>query len=103
MEIELPGYYAKMLSVPKPAGPGETTVLRVHIASGLKKAVIERDTDNLTPDEIKNHHDEAVASMLKELMTWAKYKCFSRRPRTGAQNIIDCRWVIKWKSVEEDV
>ena len=31
------------------------------------------------------------------MQTWAKLSCFSRKPRTGARNIIDTRWVIKWK------
>ena len=35
--------------------------------------------------------------MLKELQTWEKLKRFSRRPRQGARNIIDVRWVIKYK------
>eukprot|EP00974_Lingulodinium_polyedra_P103067 9977862-Lingulodinium_polyedra.AAC.1 len=35
--------------------------------------------------------------MLKELQTWAKLKCFSRRPRQGARNVIDVRWVTKFK------
>eukprot|EP00974_Lingulodinium_polyedra_P088040 8537932-Lingulodinium_polyedra.AAC.1 len=35
--------------------------------------------------------------MLKELQTWAKLKCFSRRPRQGTQNVIDVRWVDKFK------
>eukprot|EP00974_Lingulodinium_polyedra_P069079 6688191-Lingulodinium_polyedra.AAC.1 len=35
--------------------------------------------------------------MLKELQTWAKLKFFSRRPRQGARNVIDVRWVNKFK------
>ena len=35
--------------------------------------------------------------MLKEFLTWAKLRCFSRRKKREAKNIIDCRWVIKWK------
>ena len=76
--------------------------MRVFLQSGLKKAVIERDTDNLTPEEIHTHKDEVYAAMLKELLTWQKYQCFSRRQRAGAQNIIDCRWVLKWKYVDEN-
>ena len=34
--------------------------------------------------------------MIHELITWAKYKCFSRKKRREAKNIIDCRWVLKW-------
>ena len=62
-----------------------------------KKAVIERDTDNLTPEEIVKHKDEIAAAVLKELQTWQKYKCFSRKPRNQSSNIIDTRWVFKWK------
>ena len=39
--------------------------------------------------------------MLKELQTWAKLKCFSRKPRKEANNIIDTRWVIKFKWEQE--
>jgi hypothetical protein len=35
--------------------------------------------------------------MLKELQAWAKLKCFSRKLRKLARNIIDVRWVIKFK------
>ena len=35
--------------------------------------------------------------MLKELQTWNKLQCFSRRLRRDARNIIDTRWVLKWK------
>ena len=35
--------------------------------------------------------------MLNELQTWAKIKCVSRKPRSSARNIIDVRWVVKFK------
>ena len=35
--------------------------------------------------------------MLKELQTWATLKCFSRKARKNARNIIDVRWVVKFK------
>ena len=35
--------------------------------------------------------------MLKELETWAKMGCFSRKPRAHARNIIDTRWALKYK------
>jgi hypothetical protein len=54
----------------------------------------------LLPEEVVKHKLEIEAAMLLELQTWAKYKCFSRRPRAGAKNIIDCRWVLKWKWVK---
>ena len=62
-----------------------------------KKQVIERDTDLLTPAELETHAEAVKAAMISELKTWAKLKCISRRPRAGARNIVDSRWVYKWK------
>ena len=75
------------------ARPGER---RIYLAN--KKAVIERDTDLLTPDELEKHREEVVAATVAELRTWHKHGCFSRRPRRTARNIVDCKWVIKWKN-----
>ena len=80
---------------------GEVAVVR-SFASGVRKAVIERDTDLLTHDEAKQHHDLVVQAMYDELCLWHRYGCFSRRPRKGARNVIDTRWVLKWKWVERD-
>ena len=62
-----------------------------------KKSVIERETDLLTPQEILKHKDQVNAAILAELQTWCTYKCFERRSRRTARNIVDCKWVIKWK------
>ena len=62
-----------------------------------KKAVIERDTDLLTKEEISKFDKEVTAAIVKELQTWLKYGCFTRRKRSDARNIVDCKWVIKWK------
>ena len=35
--------------------------------------------------------------MIKELQIWVKLKCFSKEPRREAKNIIDTRWVIKYR------
>ena len=38
--------------------------------------------------------------MHKELLTWVKYECFARLPGHSARNIIDTRWVLKWKWIK---
>lgn len=43
------------------------------------------------------HKDQVNAAISAELRTWIKYKCFERRDRATARNIVDCKWVIKWK------
>ncbi len=60
--------------------------------------VTQRDEDLLTPEETRQRWRAAEAAMLKELHTWAGLRCFSRKPRHLASNIIDVRWVLnnKW-------
>ena len=43
-----------------------------------------------------------MQARLKELKTWHQLKCFSRKQRRHARNIIDTRWVLKFKWVEEN-
>ena len=38
--------------------------------------------------------------MLEELTIWIEHKCFERVPRKGATNILDVRWVGKWKRIK---
>ena len=67
--------------------------------SQTKQAVIDKEDRTFTPQQIKSKWPEVQAAMMKELQTWAKLKCFSRRPRKGATNIIDVRWVVgpRWE------
>ena len=55
------------------AGPGEVLVLTVDTKTNVKRAVIQRDTDMLTDEEMIKHKDELRAAMLKELETWQKF------------------------------
>merc|ERR1712012_284501 len=63
----------------------------------VKSSVISRDDELLTPEETKKHWPEVCQAMLKELQTWQKLNCFSRKLRKDARNINDTRWVLKWK------
>ena len=63
----------------------------------VRQTVVKRDDDILTPEQVKQLWPEVQKAMLKELMTWANLSCFSRRPRKGARNVIDVRWVLKFK------
>ena len=76
--------------------PGQSVVYKVA-NDETRRAVVTRDDDLLTPQQASAHWPEVQAAMLKELNTWAQLKCFSRRPRASARNIIDTRWVLKFK------
>ena len=75
----------------------EVVVCKTYLAGGAKKAVIERDTDLLTPDELVKHRPLAEAAIFEELTIWVKYAVFARHPRHGTQNIMTSRFVAKWK------
>ena len=73
--------------------------LNIHPA-GIKRTIKETEEEVLSPEEVQQHRDEVASAILTELQTWQKYQCFSRRRRDQARNIIDCRWVFKWKFVD---
>ena len=68
-----------------------------HKNKAKKKPVVERADHDLSAEEQKQHWPEVAAAMKKELQTWLEYGCISRKKRCYARNIIDCRWVLKWK------
>ena len=70
-----------------------------HKNKAKKKPVVDRADSDLTAADQAAHWPEVAASMKKELKTWLEYACISRKKRSDptCRNIIDCRWVIKWK------
>jgi len=82
--------------LPRKPEPGEIVLLQVG-PNTMRQEVVQRDDDILTPAQLKEHWPEVRKAMLKELQTWATLKCFSRKARKSARNIIDVRWVVKFK------
>ena len=68
-----------------------------HKNKANKKPVVDRPDHNLDASEMRKHWPEVAAAMKKELKTWVDLGCIARKPRAEARNIIDCRWVLKWK------
>ncbi len=48
--------------------------------NGTRREIIQRDDVILTPQQVQQNWLEIESAMLKELQTWARLKCFSRRP-----------------------
>ena len=80
----------------------EIFVFQTSVGSATRRIVVQRDDDLLTPDQVKEHWDEVQKARFKELGIWNDHKCFSRKLRRDAHNIIDTRWVIKFKWVQKD-
>ena len=98
VDMLFPGETAKLIMDEAPP-PGHCARLRCYIAHG-KKAVIDRDTDLLTAQEYQENKKAVSAAVLEELNVWIKHGCFHRRPRKGAYNVLDVKWVGKWKWVK---
>ena len=62
-----------------------------------RRQVVQRNDDLLTPDETKKEWAQCCQAMRKEIQTWVDLNNISRKPRSEARNIIDTRWVLKWK------
>ena len=77
-------------------GAGETLCVQMYLG-GKKQVVVQRDDSNLSNDDVKKHWPEVAAAIQKELETWVAHNCISRKPRRDARNVIDVRWVHKWK------
>jgi hypothetical protein len=96
--MEFPGDSYKLLTDKAPP-QGSTVTLRVY-AAGVKQAVVERDSEVLTKEEFQANKAQVAHALREELLTWTHHKCFTRRPRRGARNILDVRWVGRWKWVK---
>ena len=97
MCVELGINYSATNLLPEAVSPKGGVLIYKTTATGSRRVVTQRDDDLLTPAEVKEQWPAVEAAMLKELLTWAKMKCFSRKARRLARNIIDTRWVLKWK------
>ena len=64
-------------------------------------AVIKRDCDNLTPDEIEANRSIVEAAQFDELKRWHDLKVFQRKRKSECKNPVDGTWVLKWKRVKQ--
>ena len=101
---ELAVYPPMCNTVPDAPQVAENEILVVQSSAGsaTRRIVVQRDDDLLTPDQVKEHWNDVQKARLKELGIWNDHKCFSRKLRRDAHNIIDTRWVIKFKWVQKD-
>ena len=73
-------------------------MLRLY-RSGYKATVVERENNILTLEEAQRHAELAEQAMFDEMTRWHTLGAFQRMDRRLASNVIDARWVLKWKIV----
>ena len=76
----------------------EYYVVRVY-PSGVKQTVVERKDNILSREEALQHEKACNQAMLDELKRWLNLGAFERVSKKHASNVIDARWVLKWKMV----
>ena len=62
--------------------------------------LIQRDLPELTAADAKTHAKEIEASLSKEWASWNDHAAFKPILRSKAKNVIDARWLHKWKLVD---
>ncbi|CAK0892089.1 unnamed protein product, partial [Prorocentrum cordatum] len=75
---------------------GHRVILSVN-STGKTKMVIEREADELNKDDLIKHRVEVEKAMPKELGNWIELGALKQRSRLGCTNLMDSRWVIRWK------
>jgi len=90
-----------------PSGPHRRKKLKrdeVYVVryyhSGQSEVVVEREMNILSLDEARANEVEVRRAIFDELQRWNSLKGFQRYPKAKARNVIDSRWVIKWKMVD---
>ena len=76
---------------------GEHLCVRICAASGTAQTVVQRDDALPTPEEVQNNWQSVMAAIKQELENWVQSGCICRKKRKLARNIIDVRYVLKWK------
>ena len=64
-------------------------------------AVIQRVNNLITRDEALKHSHECKTAMIKELERWCKHKAWVRKSRKDCHNVLQSRWVLKWKNMKD--
>ena len=80
-------------------GPDEHHVVQVF-PTGARKTVVERAQNILTREALQ-HEAACNKAMLEELQRWLNLGAFERVSKRYASNVIDARWVLKWKIVKD--
>ena len=79
--------------------PDAYVVVRCY-ASGQRETLIERNLNVLTAEECRQNAPACKRAMIDELRRWQGLEAFERCPLAEADNLIDARWVLKWKVVD---
>ena len=67
----------------------------------MKRTVVQREANLLDAEEARKYPNEVRRAMLEEFQRWLNLGAFERMPKEDASNLIDARWVLKWKKIDD--
>ena len=74
--------------------PNDMVIFKV--AKGKKlEPVLQKEADELSKEDIKQHQGKVDKSILKELASWIDLGTLQKRLRKGCTNSMTARWVIR--------
>ena len=69
----------------------------MYLSDSVKRAVVVKDDDLFTKQELYTHQKEVSEATLDEFKIWLTNNCFKERLLKDAQNLMTSRYVAKWK------
>ena len=109
VSIQFPGDAAKLITL-EPVPEKHRAEIRAYLLTNASRIFVETEEepvidggksyDDLTSSDYKEYADKVGEAVYAELETWITHDCFEMVPRAGARNILDLRWVGKWKKLK---
>ena len=79
----------------------KTSKVGAATSSSLQwQGIIKREFEMLSDEDMIQYKQEVQESRGKELGKLFDLQCFARMPRSQAKNVLDCKWVYKWKLID---
>ena len=99
MELEFPSHLAHLVADSNvlPCLPHQKLIAYFGDGDDPDLKIIDKEADEVTKEERKKHWKEIEAAMTTEIHSWASLGTFRPQLRKEISNVIDARWVIRWK------
>ena len=103
LEMEIPYYYLDeeaMAELGRTPDENECVVLQLDRRTGGMSYLIEQDLPELNAKDVKENQKLVDAAVAAEWASWNDNNSFWPILRSKSTNIIDTRWVHKWKIID---
>ena len=90
--LEVPRSLAHLVTS-KPCPPGHVA----HVFLADEEAIIMKEEDELTAADKVTYKTDLEVAMIKEIKSWSSLGTWRPQSRKEIGNIIDARWVLRWK------